>query len=544
MAQNASWQDIAASKRAALAESIPPEWRIPKDIFPPEDQLDVTTFPEGSAWFTKRELDITSRTAPDLLVSLRLGMMSSVEVTKAFCKRASAAHQLTNCLSETLFPRALERAAALDAHLRKHGKTMGPLHGLPVSLKDNFNIIGLDSTVGFVSWVNDPATYNSTLVDMLQAAGAVLYCKTNVPTAMMIAETVNNTFGRTVNPLNRSTTSGGSSGGESALIAFGGSCLGVGTDIGGSLRIPAACTGIFTLRPSFGRFTTQRAKSGLGGQEAVNSVNGPMGRALEDIALFSKVIVDAEPWKQDPKMLPIPWRRVEQRQTLKLAVMYDDGMVTPTPPVQRALRETVEKLKKAGHEIIEWDNKLHERGLTILGQFFLADGGKSVKAILDPVEEPFRSEMEAYSKCTELGVHDMWQLHLERTNWVKEYLDQWNSVGDLDGILCPTTPFATTPNGNFKHVGYTGVFNILDYSCVSFPTGLNVDKAVDRYPEDDWKPPPIDASEVAQIAGSVRAEYDADVVHGMPISLQLVAQRLEEEKVLMMTSVVLEALKA
>ena len=116
-----------------------------------------------------------------------------------------------------------------------------------------------------MSWVNDPATYNATLVDILRKLGAVLYVKTNVPTAMMIAESVNNVFGRTVNPLNRKLTSGGSSGGESALIAFGGSPLGIGTDIGGSLRIPAACTGIFTLRPSFGRFPTLRAKSGLAG---------------------------------------------------------------------------------------------------------------------------------------------------------------------------------------------------------------------------------------------------------------------------------------
>lgn len=86
--------------------------------------------------------------------------------------------------------------------------------------------------MGFTSLVNDPATYNSTLIDLLLDAGAVLYVKTNVPTAMMIAESVNNVFGRTVNPRNRNLTSGGSSGGESALIAFGASRLGVGTDIG------------------------------------------------------------------------------------------------------------------------------------------------------------------------------------------------------------------------------------------------------------------------------------------------------------------------
>ena len=98
-------------------------------------------------------------------------------------------------------------------------------------MKDNFNIIGKDSTVGYASLVQKPATQNATLVDILAKAGAVRYVKTNVPTAMMIAESVNNVFGRTVNPLNRKLTSGGSSGGESALVAFGGSPLGVGTDI-------------------------------------------------------------------------------------------------------------------------------------------------------------------------------------------------------------------------------------------------------------------------------------------------------------------------
>lgn len=137
-----------------------------------------------------------------------------------------------NCLSETLFQEALAAAEALDQHLASTGKPIGPLHGLPISLKDSFNIIGKDSSLGFSSWVNDPATYNSILPEILRSAGAVLYVKTNVPTAMMIAETINNVFGRTVNPRNRKLTSGGSSGGESALIAFGGSPIGVGSDIG------------------------------------------------------------------------------------------------------------------------------------------------------------------------------------------------------------------------------------------------------------------------------------------------------------------------
>ena len=132
------------------------------------------------------------------------------------------------------------------------------------------------------------------------------------------------------------------------------------------MRIPAACTGIFTLRPSSGRFPTQRCRSGLAGQEAVQSVNGPMAKTLGDIVTYSKAIVDAQPWLVDPKMLPIPWRRVEPKKKLKIAVLWNDGICKPTPPVTRALKETSEKLKKAGHEITEWDPKLHPIALKLL----------------------------------------------------------------------------------------------------------------------------------------------------------------------------------
>lgn len=111
---------------------------------------------------------------------------------------------------------------------------------------------------------------------------------------------------------------------------------------------------------------------------------------------------------------------------------------------------------------------------------FLADGGKSVRAVLDPVKEPFRPEMEPYSQAKELGTYDMWQLQLERTELCKQYLDRWNACKGLDGLLCPTTPYASVEHGKFRHVGYTGVFNILDYSVVSFPCGVNADKEVDK----------------------------------------------------------------
>ncbi|KAF2638234.1 amidase [Massarina eburnea CBS 473.64] len=528
------WEQIASGKRAKLAEQFPPEYRIPRDLLPPEDQLNVTTFPQQSGWFSGQELEITKSSASQVLQKIASKTWSAEEVTKAFCKRAAAAHQLTNCLTDFFPAEAIAHAKSLDEHLQKTGKLIGPLHGLPISFKDNFNIVGKDSTLGFTSLVGKPATYNATLVDLLEKLGAIRYCKTNVPTAMMIAESVNNTFGRTLNPLNRKLTSGGSSGGESALIAFGGSCLGIGTDIGGSLRIPAACTGIFTLRPSSGRLTIQACASGLAGQEAVMSVNGPMARTLEDMQMYCKAVVGAQPWLLDPKCLPIPWRPVERKNKLKIAVMWNDGIALPTPPVTRALKETVEKLKRAGHDIVEWDPSLHAQGLSILERLFVADGGKSVKKLLAPTDEPFRPEMLPYKEATEVGTYDMWQLHLERSAFQKKYLDQWSSVGDLDAILAPTTPFSSVEHTQLQYVGYTGVYNIVDYSAVSFPCGVTADKEKDR--------PVANYTPLSDHCQKVYQSYNAELVHGMPVSLQLVAKRLEEEKVLDMTSAVLKAI--
>ncbi|KAL7794305.1 amidase signature domain-containing protein [Trichoderma ceciliae] len=528
-----SWEELGAKKRSDLLASIPKEWRIPENLLPLESQDDVTGWPETSGWFTKVELDITNLTACELVSKLSSGALKSEDVTRAFCKRASAAHQLTNCLSETFFNRAIAMARARDEYLAETGKPIGPLHGLPISLKDNFNIKSVDSTVGMATHVGDPAKSDATLVQILEEAGAVFYVKTNVPTAMMIAESVNNVFGRTLNPRNRQTTSGGSSGGESALIVMKGSPVGVGSDIGGSLRIPAACTGIFTLRPSLGRFPVRNCRSGMPGQEAVPSVNGPLASTLEDVKLYSKAVIDGQPWLKDPKCLPIPWRDSELPSKLRIGVMWNDGIVQPTAPVTRALKCTVAKLKAAGHEIVEWDNCDQLEGCLLLQRMFVADGGLTIKSQLDPTGEPWRSEMHHYSVARELGTAEMWKLHLERTDFQNRHLDRWNKAG-IDALLLPTIPFNTVKNGEFKHVGYTGVYNVLDYSAVSFPTGLSVDGITD-VDEVDYTPLSGDCK-------NIHETYDAELMHGLPISLQLVARRLEEEKVLAMTGRVIEAL--
>ena len=161
-----------------------------------------------------------------------------------------------NCLTEIFVERALARAAELDEALKKTGKVVGPLHGLPISLKDQLCIKGLETTMGYISWIGKYADKNAVLVDILEECGAVPFVRTNVPQTLMVRvplyqsselqflskscqwpETFNNIFGRTTNPCNRSLTSGGSSGGEGALVSLKGSPIGVGSDIGGCVPL-------------------------------------------------------------------------------------------------------------------------------------------------------------------------------------------------------------------------------------------------------------------------------------------------------------------
>ncbi|PFH56808.1 hypothetical protein XA68_15958 [Ophiocordyceps unilateralis] len=533
MAPSSSWKQTATAKREALIDSIPPAWRIPVSKLPPADQDRVLDWPATSGWLTKAEISITSLDASELLDKLASGTIRSEEATAAFCKRAAAAHQLVNCLSETCFDRALASARDRDRHLASTGRTVGPLHGLPVSLKDCFNIRGLDSCLGLVAYVGDAAEEDGAVAQMLESAGAVLFVKTNVSAAMMMPESNNNLIGRTLNPWNRRTTSGGSSGGEAALIVLRGSPLGVGTDIGGSLRIPAACTGIFTLRPSSGRFPVRGTRSGMPGQEAVASVNGPMARTLPDLELYCRAIIGTEPWLHDPRCIPLPWRTISPPSQLRIAVLWHDDMVRPTPPVARALRIAVDRLRAARHQVIDWDPVDQRAGVALLVRMFVADGGAAIRAAIQCSGEPWPAQLRPYESATELGTSDMWRLQTERTEFRCRYLDRWNEAA-IDAILCPTMAFNAVRHDHFKHVGYTGVFNVLDLSCLSFATPLKVDKAIDG-PDPNYEP-------LGPVCQQIHDDYDASLMHGLPINLQLVARRLEEEKVLAMGRQVLEAL--
>lgn len=225
-------------KRTALLrtfyEKIPREYYIPQDIIdnPPTD---VSGIPSTCGILTAEEIEITENyDTVSLAEAIAARKYTAVAVAKAFSKRAIIAHQLTCCLTQWYPDMAEKRARELDEYLEKNGKTVGPLHGVPVSTKEHMHVAGMYSSMGFYSSIVKDEE-DSQMMRILRNLGAVFYCKTNQPQTIMHLESDSH-WGRTLNPHNIHLSAGGSTGGEAALLAMKGSVMGIGTDIGGSIR--------------------------------------------------------------------------------------------------------------------------------------------------------------------------------------------------------------------------------------------------------------------------------------------------------------------
>lgn len=232
MASITDWRALAQQKREAILEAIPRKWRLPQSTI--DNAPADLTGPYMHQFLSPTEIEITKTPAPGILAKTTTGQWTAVSVAEAFSHCAAVAHQLTSCLSEVLFESALADAAALDAHFAEHKAPVGPLHGLPISLKDSVDLAVVGTALGFTSWTTSPpAAQDAVIAASLRRQGAVFHVKTAVPQASFAAETFGAVSGYVANPFRRTELSaGGSSGGEAALLALRGSVLGLGTDIG------------------------------------------------------------------------------------------------------------------------------------------------------------------------------------------------------------------------------------------------------------------------------------------------------------------------
>lgn len=358
----------------------------------------------------------------------------------------------------------------------------------------------------------------------------------------MHLETVNNIYGRTVNPYNRDLTSGGSSGGEGALVGFRGSVLGLGGDIGGSVRGPAADNGIYGLKPTTQRIPPKGTKNPMVGRDTINATMGPLCTSRGTIHLFMKTILATKPWLVDPSLTPLPWMTFTYDRPLKIGFMWHDGVVRPHPPTTRALKEAADACRAAGHTIVDWEPLDHAKGWSITSRLYWPDGGKRVLDLIRSAGEPVLPLTQwviDQPGVRELGMHEYWELIAERDSYRVAYAAHWNAtgkdgVGEVDVIVCPPTPGVAPLHETSKYWPYTSQWNLLDYPAVVFPSGHFVDVELD--PKDNGQPP---LSETDKWNEEL---YAPEKYIGAPISLQIVGRRNEDEKVMAALEVIEKAM--
>lgn len=268
-----------------------------------QQQLDAlpSSYSDSCTEEDKKILDLSLR---ELVQRHEAGTLSRSAILEAYGKKVVSAQKATNCLAAVMLQQStVSKPPRSPTDTEDKSATHEPtrlLSGVPVGVKDCIDIKGYDTTMSYSSRVNKPVSSSAAIVQLLRDAGAIIHAKTTCPPGLLGLETSSDLFGgRTSNPYNANFVSGASTGGGAALLASRGSLIEISTDIGGSVRWPAHCCGIYGMRSSIGRFPGLGALPPLPGQEFVGTSCSPMARRLDDLEEFWKRVMDMGPWNYD-----------------------------------------------------------------------------------------------------------------------------------------------------------------------------------------------------------------------------------------------------
>lgn len=313
--------------------------------------------------------------------------------------------------------------------------------------------------------------------------------------------------------------------------------LGCGTDIGGSVRIPANLQGLYGMCPTIGRWCNRESIRAQ--KYMVPPVAGPLTRHLENMEFFMRAFYDGKPWERDPGILPIPWRQDEvdaiQGRKLKIGFVVDDGIVLPQPPVQRAVRDLVSRLKRAGHEVFEWDTSSHQQAYNLWLKGALADGGKKCADLCKLADEPLIEGMLVGQEKDLLDTAQRMELADQIWDYQRNYMRKWTETG-VDAVIMPIQQWvAMKPKTWVKsdmYVGYTSLMNLLNWTSLAIPV-TTVSEEVDQ-PDEKWK-----AYKGRSFHDQFNHDlYDVDESEGMPVGLQIMTGRFGEEKAIGIAKVI------
>ncbi|HEX8230771.1 MAG TPA: amidase [Chloroflexia bacterium] len=434
--------------------------------------------------------DLTSLTATQLALAIREGRASSVEVLEAYLTRIAARNPALNAIVTLDEEGARRRAAESDAALAR-GELWGPLHGVPMTLKDGHSTAGMRTTSGYPPLADYVPAEDGIVAARLKEAGATIIGKTNVSPRLRDIQSYNDIFDRTNNPYNLERTPGGSSGGAAAALAARMTPLEIGSDLAGSIRIPAHFCGVYGLKPTEYRVSMHGHIPDLPG--VVRSHRnmwsiGPLARSVEDLKLAFRII--AGPDGRDHSVPPIPLREVPHLLPGELRIAW--APTFPGVPVAGAIREALHnvaaELERAGSQVEE---KLPS-----------VDFGEIART------RTVLSEVMDYDEAPDEEVPSVPELYtaLHRRDAI---ISTWEEFfGEWDALLCPVcmvTAFPHCPTNTplevegetvnyWRAIGHTAPFNFTGHPVVVVPIGRDA--------------------------------------NGLPIGIQVVGKRWDEERLL------------
>jgi amidase len=413
--------------------------------------------------------DLWQWTAAELAAAISTGRISSVEATESALARMDAVNPAINAVVDTMPETALAEARAADEALQKHGP-LGPLHGVPATIKVNVDYKGRATTNGVVFNKDHKADSDSSTVAALRAGGLPIFGRTNTPCYSMRAFTNNDLHGATLNPHDPMITCGGSSGGAGAAVAAGIGAIAHGNDIGGSVRHPAYCCGVYGLRPTAGLVPgTSLSMPERKIVSQLMAVQGVLARSVEDIRLAMQVLTRHDP--NDVWQVPAGdlFARLAHR-TCRVAVVAETDESPVDADVTAAIRKAADMLADAGYEVADMQvpsfKELVEHWRLILGNemrgglglLMQAHGDWKMKKMLEmqldgvPVIDSRDGMLEGLAERARLLRKwqiflESWPLVLTAVSWVKPMVDDLDVSGRINGdyFYRVTAPYMGTP---------------------------------------------------------------------------------------------------
>jgi len=499
---------------------------------------------------------ILSYDVTELVEKLRADELDPSLVLEAYQAKALVVNEKINAVCDFIFE-ATEWAQNLKSVPKDQ---RGPLYGLPISVKECFFVKGYDSTIGMAGFIDQPASEDGDIIKFIKDCHGIPFCLTNIPQTMVSYSCSNPVYGVTGNPHDLSRTPGGSSGGEGALIAAGASLLGLGSDIGGSLRIPAHFSGVVGLKPTSGRIyeAGRRGAQGSGGKSlrpCISSVAGYMSATVSGTRIGMQVLLENSRRMsyEDWRVTPLNWQADLYKPGRKLRIgWYDDnGYFPPTPGMKRAVRLVVEKLRADGHTVVEWKDRDHTDIYHVFIETMMSDRGyhslklwrgeildqciealvikyktpKFLRGILSFLVGLLSKKTKKHMDVSPTLSRELYVTNASKDTLTGQFMAEW-AENRFDVVICPgfafPAPHHSYPSRLLPATSYTAIYNSLGNPVGMLPVTRETEEdqvALDSYP--------VQTDLVHRLAYKTTKGAT-----GCPIGVQVVGRHYQEELVI------------